>query len=154
MVPDTKVIGRMIRPALESRGFDTVLQLPVFDLTRPLAREDSSTLMGMSTKDSGRMTRPDLKEVSLILEASRARSSIKTYLLHLKPCYILQQAATRCERAGPTRVRGGLKHDVLFRGCCKACSKAHGHGIYYHADGSKYEGQWQEDKQHGQGPWT
>ena len=113
MVPDTKVIGRMIRPAPESRGFDTVLHLPVLDLTRPLAREDSSTLMGISTKDSGRMTRPDLKEVSPILEASRARSSVKMYV-HLKPCYILQQAATRCERAGPTRVRGGLKHDVLF----------------------------------------
>ena len=29
--------------------------------------------------------------------------------------------------------------------------QAHGHGVYYHADGSKYDGQWEEDKQHGQG---
>ena len=29
--------------------------------------------------------------------------------------------------------------------------KAHGQGVYYHEDGSKYEGEWFEDKQHGIG---
>jgi hypothetical protein len=29
--------------------------------------------------------------------------------------------------------------------------KANGYGIYTHANGSKYEGQWLDDKQHGIG---
>ena len=29
--------------------------------------------------------------------------------------------------------------------------KAHGYGIYTHYNGSKYEGQWVNDKQHGFG---
>ena len=27
----------------------------------------------------------------------------------------------------------------------------HGQGTYYHSDGSKYEGQWEHDRQHGHG---
>ena len=32
--------------------------------------------------------------------------------------------------------------------------KAHGHGYYLHADGSKYTGGWKDDKQHGNGHET
>ncbi len=32
--------------------------------------------------------------------------------------------------------------------------RMHGQGIYYHADGNKYEGQWVNDMKQGQGTFT
>ena len=41
-----------------------------------------------------------------------------------------------------------------YQGALDGCGGAEGEGVLVHSDGEKYEGQWHENKKHGQGRCT